>query len=568
MKKIITFSAALILGVCSFGVSRNVRAANATLEDEQVTALKGLMGGYIDTANNNQYTKKTTIFIKEANVDVEYFHAGHTVLERTTYYGLNAVGEKALLMGDLAGGFATINSGYANDGFGNMIHFRTNDGLNCFTDPSKGVSDYSVSGKTMADYFFDLNDLINSIQKGDWGYDNVNKLYYHDISDLTLDANGNYNDTLLQKFQYFAAPMLLQTTKGAEHYLSPNSITIGDGGGCLSICIWANVDSGKLTNTKNDGLLAQALVYKGFRQPGFYITGDFADWELLPANMMGAGNDQNYAISEGFEFSEAGDMKVFHLMDDGYPMWHGKSDDGSEIAVEAYPYNIYMSKDGFVYANEQPSVYSVIGKIGSENWNTHHDMTVTAGVASLSISLAANDEFKIAVNHGWRLSAYGAAALDIQDDDIAVAFGGSDNIRVLYGGNYTISLNISTGKIDVTGTITDPIPNVTVNIYVKKNNENVSWWTDANAYIVAEAVIGGNTVFVEASHVGLIDSGKTQHYRIQVIDLPTTVKMYRCDPSVVTSLPTSAPTSGVWNYTNAGSVGGTADNNWVDCTIQ
>ena len=40
MKKIITFSAALILGVCSFGVTRNVRAANATLDDEQTNNLK------------------------------------------------------------------------------------------------------------------------------------------------------------------------------------------------------------------------------------------------------------------------------------------------------------------------------------------------------------------------------------------------------------------------------------------------------------------------------------------------------------------------------------------------
>ena len=38
MKKIITFSAALILGVCSFGVTHNVRAANAALSNDQATA--------------------------------------------------------------------------------------------------------------------------------------------------------------------------------------------------------------------------------------------------------------------------------------------------------------------------------------------------------------------------------------------------------------------------------------------------------------------------------------------------------------------------------------------------
>ena len=556
MKKIITFSAALILGVCSFGATRNVRAANAALSNDQATALKGLMESFIDV--NGQYTKKTTIYLNNGDIDVDYFHAGHTVLKRTTYYT-----DGALLMGDLDGGFDEINSGYANSGE-NMVHFSSKSGIDGLTDAEERTVDYTVTGKTMADYFFDLQNLADSVQAADWS---VNEgVYTHTISSLALDANGDYVDTLLKKFQYFAAPMLLQSVGGANHYLSPSSIEVKEYLGTLSIKLFATSDTGKLYS--EGGLLAEAIVYKGLRMPGFYVIGDFSGWELLPQNKMGEGNDGNYAISEGFNIDTAGNIKVFHLMDNGYPLWHGQPDEGANVPVNVAKYNIYMSKDGFVYASEQATYYSIIGKIGSENWNNDHEMTITSGIASLSLSLVAGDEFKIRVNHGWNLSAYGASALDIQDDDIAIAFGGSDNIRVLYGGDYTIALNISTGKIDVTGTVTDPIPNVTVNVYVKKNNQSVSWWTDANAYIVAEAVVGGETVFIEASHVGLIDSGKTQHYRIQVTALPTTVKMYRCDPSVVTSLPTTAPTTGVWNYTNAGTVGGTVDNNWVDCTIQ
>ena len=459
MKKIITFSAALILSVCAFGVTHNVRAAKATaLTPEQETALTTLMSKYIDTTNNNQYTKKTTIFVDKTNEDfkVGYFHANHAALERTTYYS-----DGALLMGDLEGGFENINSGYANDGVSNMVHFSSKNGLEGLTNSAQRTVDYTVTGKTMKDYFFDLNDLIDSIDADDWGYSTDTKLYYHDVGSLALDGNGDYGDKLLKKFQYFVAPMLLQTID-QNHYLSPNSITIGDANGCLSICIWADGDSGKLTNTKNNGLLAQALIYKGLREPGFYITGDFSSWELLPTNMMTLEPQEsgNYAVRENFNISTAGNLKVFHLMDDGYPMWHGKKEtSGGNVAVEAYPHNIYMSKDGFVYVTEQPSVYSVVGSIGSENWGTYHDMTVSAGVASVSLSLAANAEFKVAVNHGWRLSSYGAAALDILDDEIAVAFGSSgENIKVIYGGNYTISLNISTGKINVTGTITDVIP--------------------------------------------------------------------------------------------------------------
>ncbi len=105
--------------------------------------------------------------------------------------------------------------------------------------------------------------------------------------------------------------------------------------------------------------------------------------------------------------------------------------------------------------------YSVIGKIGEENWTVDHAMTVNEGVASVALSLAAGDEFKIRVDAKWDEN-FGASALDIQDEDIAAAFGDGDdgNIAVYYGGDYTISLNISTGKIDITGDITDVIPQV------------------------------------------------------------------------------------------------------------
>ena len=59
MKKIITFSAALILGVCSFGAIRNVKEAKAEI---LASDLQGLLTGY----NVGGYTKRTTMYLTDA----------------------------------------------------------------------------------------------------------------------------------------------------------------------------------------------------------------------------------------------------------------------------------------------------------------------------------------------------------------------------------------------------------------------------------------------------------------------------------------------------------------------
>lgn len=104
--------------------------------------------------------------------------------------------------------------------------------------------------------------------------------------------------------------------------------------------------------------------------------------------------------------------------------------------------------------------YGLVGKFGGvEAWGDDQALVLEGDVFKISKTLEKDDEFKIRVDGQWTNPVpYGAGALDIQDAEVKKAFGGSDNITVKYGGNYVIILNLATGKIDITGTVTDVIP--------------------------------------------------------------------------------------------------------------
>ena len=352
MKKLFIFVGALLLGVGAFGIRGNKAArVSASLTDEQALQMKAMMNSYIDAWG--QYTKKSQIYLDTSAEDfATYFHAGHTVQERTTYYD-----DGVLLMGNLDGGFNLINSGYANSGE-NMVHFTSNDGVNAINLEDRRYVDYTVEGKQMSDYFFDLHDLVNSIQAGDWGYNDGT--YYHDIGTLTLNENGDYSDPLLKKFQYFAAPMLLQT---AQHYLSFKSITVNQHDGYLHICIYlSESDSGKVTSGSN--LLAEAMVYAGLMQPGYYLVGNYNgdeyDWQPRSGMLLtkpAEGTDRGVLDDA---MIRAGKYQVLQLKADGKTAWfHNVPDindyayaemDGNDIHIKyGGTYDIYLNEAGNLY---------------------------------------------------------------------------------------------------------------------------------------------------------------------------------------------------------------------------
>ena len=268
-------------------------------------------------------------------------------------------------MGDLNGGFSSINSGYANDGNGNMKHFKAQGdaGLAALTEESLRKVDYTVNGKTMKDYFFDLHDLSEIVEETSDKWVVSGSTYTYTIEDLSnFDENGDYNDIVLKAFQYFAAPMLLMHKKtDTSHYFSPSSIEIEKTGGYLAIRLYAASDTGKLISS--GGLLSCARVYKGLILPGYYIAGDYTNWEVLPGNRLGNGDDGNYAVTEGFKIRESGKIKAIHVLDNGYTEFHGSDGtaSGGDINLAHNGiYNFYVSKTtNVLYVNfVQPLVFN------------------------------------------------------------------------------------------------------------------------------------------------------------------------------------------------------------------
>ena len=352
MKKLFIFMGALLLGVGAFGIKGNKPLpVKASLTDEQTTNLKNMMEKYIDTSG--QYTKKSRSYLKTSTPDfATYFHAGETRQERTTYYD-----DDVLLMGDLDGGFSSINSGYANSG-SDMVHFRSEDGVNAINLADRRSIDYTVAGKQMSDYFFDLHDLVDSIQAGEWGYNAG--LYYHDITTLGLDEHNEFKDPLLKKFQYFAAPMLLQT---ANHYLSYKSITINEDSGYLHICIYlSDSDSGKVDSGSN--LLAEAMVYAGLTKPGYYLVGNYNsdkyDWQICTGRPLAApteGTDHGQLLNAMLPDKK---YQVCQLKADGKTEWlHNVPEianyayaemDGNDIHIKyGGTYSIYLNASDEIY---------------------------------------------------------------------------------------------------------------------------------------------------------------------------------------------------------------------------
>ena len=113
-----------------------------------------------------------------------------------------------------------------------------------------------------------------------------------------------------------------------------------------------------------------------------------------------------------------------------------------------------------------------------------------------------------------------------------------------------------------------PAANV-VECYLKKNGEDVSWWTSAEAKIYAYAWDGEddpategvdettNHRWFEATFVEAYDEGKTLYYEVQPgTQVPDHILFVRCNPELVATLPTEWPSAegAVWNQTEDGTV--------------
>ena len=435
MKKLFIFVGAALLGIGAFGVhGKKAEIADAT----EYTGVAALLNEFAQgKAGNRKYTKKTTIFVRTEveGYDAAFFHAGNQQFQRTTYYA-----DDILLMGDLNGGFTGINSGYANDGEGNMIHFTSKSGVAALDDPSQWNFDYSVNGKTMSDYFYGLAELADlSTDSTKWTKDG--EVYTHTITDLSV--SGEYNDPLLKGFQYFAAPMLLtHRASDSAQYFSPSSIKVEKQNGVLSIKILADSDTGKLWDREHpdqgSNLLAEARVYKDIVMPGYFLIGDFSAWSFDNDNRMGNGNAENYAVLEDVVMNSTGGLKAVELQNDGYFGWHGN---GSENVLINYTgtYNFYITKNPNGYLYKYAKSVSVPFEIEPINWDEH-------------IDVPSNDNVYIAGLKGWNEEDWIQMTRNgnVFSATVTLAQGDYEYKYVIKGGTHTStdwdSLNGGAGK--------------------------------------------------------------------------------------------------------------------------
>ena len=411
MKRILLLGAALALGVGAFSMAPKQEKVKAVTVNDMTT----VMQKYIATGGS--YTKKSRIFVKKdvEGYDAKIFHAGHDVLERTTYYKTGV-----LLMANLDGTFGPINSGYANSGE-NMIHFHSEDGVGALVNEDARTVDYTVPGKQMSDYFFVLEDLVTNFDATEWIYEDEQSQFKHEIDTLAVDENGDYVDGVLKQYQYFAAPMLLQD--GAEHYLSPSSIIVKEEGGALNIRIYASSsDSGKLT--REDNLLAESRVYAGIVTPGYYLVGEFGgsyDWQMEGGRVMQP-EGTNLAQIENVPLS-AGKFQVCQLKADGETAWFHDLDgqtyayaelDGNDISIKYNgTFSFYLNESGKVYLTR----------------NDYKSVSFKFVLADSSLS-------------SWNPAAYGFAVHLTTDQDGAVGTWGGDNEKLAEdNGVYTLDVH-------------------------------------------------------------------------------------------------------------------------------
>lgn len=200
------------------------------LKAEATPELKGVLTKY----NLHGYTKKTEFL---ADLDTSIFHANCNGKKRATYYN---EAETALLMGDYEGGFEHINSGYMNRE-GGINHFRYNKEGTYFEDIT---IDWTYDGQSVGVYYPTLSSLDALVNEEEWNYNSGT--FTHTFGEIKIE-DEEYDDPILRNFQYFAAPMLLQTLS-----IEWKDVQINEEADYLLI---------KLSS--KDEVISEAKVYKG-----------------------------------------------------------------------------------------------------------------------------------------------------------------------------------------------------------------------------------------------------------------------------------------------------------------
>ncbi len=376
MKKLLIFVGAVLLGVGAFGVSgKKAVKAGATAGSEVQVLLRSY--------NDGGYTKKTQMYLTDDAVDelAEYFHAGQNTLKRATYYTAD---EHSLLMGNYDGTFGGV--GGINGGFRNIsavacerFHYtdETPDVDNLFS-AEHTAADYVAAGQTVGGYYQTLYSLSEAIDDS-WVKDG--DAYIYNLGEITV-TDGEYNNPVLKKFQYFAAPMMLQNA-----YFSWHSIRVVEGASFLSIRLYSTRASGEGKSTmlgSDEALISEARVYKGINlnpEVTWTLKGSFDSWSDGEALQYQADlyNPEQYAITKNLSY---GDQIKFNCESTylGYDQlentewffrWNDGEGDNNIIVKLSGEYTFYLKpKSNAVYAAVPSNGYIDIPLNLSSEWKS------------------------------------------------------------------------------------------------------------------------------------------------------------------------------------------------------
>ena len=249
MKRVLILVGALALSLgASLVGAKEALSAKADLKDD----LQALLLKYKDA--NGRYTKKTSMHLSDTSSAevISHFHAGAITQQRATYYDET---KGALLMGDYAGGFTTINGGYRNiPDTNNSQRFHHKGEVSDIFSEAEMEDDYVATGLKVGEYFPTLTSLSNIINAADWT--ESAGVYKHEITDMSV-VDGQYVDQILAKFQYFAAPMFLQC-----NYISFKYIVVKEEASSLKIELQVSPsDTGKIVD--NGITFSDAVITSG-----------------------------------------------------------------------------------------------------------------------------------------------------------------------------------------------------------------------------------------------------------------------------------------------------------------
>ena len=207
------------------GTVGNAREVSA---EDNVSAVNSLVNSY---AHGYRYQKDTIInFTEEAALELSsIFHAGSTVLERTTYYNDDEL--------------------WMSNGKGSYSYYGTSEnGLTNASNVELGTTSDKVviAGKTMEDHYYTLRDVVATAEQDVW-----------EVNDGVYSTT---DDGMIEVFKGFVAPCYLGFDKTTENYVIFTGVEIENTAkGLVLRLMAAEGDSGKLVKGANN-VFAQATI--------------------------------------------------------------------------------------------------------------------------------------------------------------------------------------------------------------------------------------------------------------------------------------------------------------------